>query len=84
MGGAALHIIPARFVQAQVTVHGQPHLGRIGIFLAIVLPPADWAKAHCVGNFKRLISTAGAAKTSCDHTLHAFIDEVTRMPVTKM
>jgi hypothetical protein len=57
-----------------MTIHGEAHLSGISVFLAVVLPPADWAEAHRIGNFQSLISTARAAETGCDGTLHGLID----------
>ena len=45
MGCAALRVVRARFVEAQLAVDGQAHIGGVSVFLAVVLPPAQPGKA---------------------------------------
>ena len=81
MSGPALRIIGARFTQAQMAIHRQPHFCCVGVLLPIVLPPADWTKSHRFGSFKRLVSTAGTAEAVFDSALHGSIDDGTGWPV---
>jgi len=61
MGCAALGIEPAGFVEAELAVNGQAHFRGVGVFLAVVLPPADGAQRDSAGRIQRLKS---AARTS--------------------
>jgi len=70
MGCAALGKVEAGFVEAELAVDGQAHLGGVVILLAIVLPPADRAQAQGAGNFQGPVSAARAAKARL-HPLHA-------------
>ena len=60
---AALCIVLAGLVQAQLAVHRQAHFGRIGVLLAVVFPPADRAQTQSTGIFQRPAPAAWAAKT---------------------
>jgi hypothetical protein len=66
MGRAALCVVCARLIQAQLAIDGQAHVGRITIFLAVVLPPAHRAKLHCLWSIEGFVSAARAAKAGCD------------------
>jgi hypothetical protein len=68
MGGSDARVVFARFTQAEGAIHGEPHIAGIGVFLPIVLPPADRAQSQRAGVFERSESTTRAAKTS----LHGF------------
>ena len=70
MTGAALGKIGTRLIQTQLAVDGEPHLGRVFVSLAIVLPPANRAQGECFRLLQGPISTAWASKTS----LHGFLE----------
>jgi len=53
--------------QAESAVHREPDIRGVFVFLPVILPPANRAKAQRLGRIQRLTSTAGTAKTS----LHA-------------
>jgi hypothetical protein len=40
-----MEVVPG-FLEAELAVDGQPDIGRVVVFLAIVFPPADGAKAQ--------------------------------------
>ncbi len=69
--------VVAGLSQAQLAVHGQTDFGRVGVLLAVIFPPADGAKTHCVGCLQRLVSAAGTAKARCNINLHGKIDDKT-------
>jgi hypothetical protein len=64
----------AGIIEAEGAVHGQADIAGIGVFLAIVFPPADRAQTHGVWRFERLVPAARAAKTSLHQGLHVTID----------
>ena len=64
MGCAAMSVVLAGFVEAQLAVHRQAHFGGVNVLLAVVLPPADRAQRQGAGRLQRLVSAARAAKTS--------------------
>ncbi len=43
MGGAALGVVGARLVEAELAVYREPYVGRVIVFLAVVFPPANGA-----------------------------------------
>jgi hypothetical protein len=69
VGGSALFKIEACLFQALLPVHGQADFRRVGVFLAIVFPPANRAQAHGVWRLQRSESAAGTAESvfSCFH-----------------
>jgi hypothetical protein len=69
MGCAALRVVRARFVEAQLAVDGQAHIEGVSVFLAVVLPPAHRTKLHCFRSVQGLGSAARAAKAGCN-SLH--------------
>lgn len=75
MGRAAMRIVIARFIQTEGAVHGQADIGRVGILLAVVFPPAHRAQPERVRRFQRLVSATGAAETSLHQGLHTCFDE---------
>jgi hypothetical protein len=66
MSGAALGVVVTGLFEAELAVHGKADVGGVIVFLAIVFPPADGAKAKRARGFKGLKSTAGAAIAGCD------------------
>jgi hypothetical protein len=60
MGCAALGIVPAGFIEAELPVYGQARFLGVGVFLAVVLPPADRAQNQGVGRIQCLIAAARA------------------------
>jgi hypothetical protein len=63
MGRAAMNVVFTGFVEAELAVHRQAHIGGVIVLLAVVLPPADRAERQGAGFFQRLISAARAAKS---------------------
>jgi hypothetical protein len=61
---AAMRVVVAGFVEAELAVHGQAHFGGVFVLLAVVFPPADRAQRQGAGRLQRLVSAAWAAKTS--------------------
>jgi hypothetical protein len=41
VGGAAVGEMHAGFIQAEIAVDGQANIAGVGIFLAVIFPPAD-------------------------------------------
>ena len=70
MGGAALSVVGAGFVQAEGAVDGEADIGGVFVLLAIVLPPADGAQRQRARRLQRLISATRAAKTGFQWALH--------------
>ena len=64
MGRAAMRVVLAGFIQAEVAVHGQANLGGVVVLLAIVLPPANRAQPQRAGSLQRPVTAAWTAKTS--------------------
>lgn len=64
MGGTASGIEVACFGETQCAVHGVPHIGGVGIFLAIVFPPANGAQGHGFGHVECFEAAARAAITN--------------------
>ena len=66
MGRAALGVVVAGLFEAELAIYGEADFGGVVVFLAVVFPPADGAKAKRARGFKGLKSTAGAAIAGCD------------------
>ena len=60
IGRTAARVRCARFTEAQVSIHSEPDFVRVGIVLAIVFPPADWAQGKRVRRLQRLVSATRA------------------------
>ena len=69
MGCAAGGIVAAGLAQAQLPVDRKPNIFSIFIVLAVVLPPANRAKAKRAGKLERLRSAAWTTKAilRCHH-----------------
>ena len=63
MGRAAMSVVIAGFVEAELAVHRHTHFAGVIVLLAVVLPPADRAQRQRAGRLQRLISAARAAKS---------------------
>ncbi len=74
MRGAKLRKVAARLVQAQLAVHRQPDFGSVLVFLAVVLPPADWTQPQCAGRIKSPVSTAWATVANSGSGTHIRFD----------
>ena len=74
VGSAALGIVLAGFIEAEGAVHGQADFVGIGVFLAVVFPPANRAQAEGVWRLQRLVPATRAAKLSLHQSLHTWID----------
>jgi len=75
VGGAAVGKMVAGLIEAEGAVHREADLACVGIFLAVVFPPADGAQRHGVRGFQRFVPAARAAKTSLhQEILHVTID----------
>ena len=74
MRGAKFRIVGARLVQAQLAVHRQADIGGVLVFLAVVLPPADWTQPQGAGRVEGFVSTAGATIADFDCGTHTGID----------
>ncbi len=66
MGSAALGVVFAGLFKAELAIHGEADIGGVIVFLSIVFPPADGAKAKRSRRYQGFISTAGAAIAGCD------------------
>lgn len=84
MGGAAFPKVSARLIEAERPIHGQPHLRRVCIFLAVVFPPANRAQLQAFRSSQRPESAAGAAIEGfhAQH-IHARMDGFRRPLMTK-
>ena len=63
MGSAALSIVGTGLGQAEASVHGEPYIGGVAIFLAVIFPPADGAQGQRFWRLQSFISAAWATKT---------------------
>jgi hypothetical protein len=70
MGGAALGVVGTGFVQAEGAVDGEADIAGVFVFLAVVLPPADWAQAESARRLQRLIAAARTAIMDFHEVLH--------------
>lgn len=68
-----IKVVAAGLRQAELAVHRETYFRRIGVFLAVVLPPADRAQFQGIGRFKRLASATGTAEPGCG-LIHRRID----------
>jgi hypothetical protein len=59
-----MDVVPAGFVEAESAVHGEPDIGGVYVFLAVVFPPADGAERQRASRLQCLAPAAWAAKTS--------------------
>jgi hypothetical protein len=66
MGRAALGVVVAGLFEAELAIYGEADFGGVVVFLAVVFPPADGAKAKRAWGFKGFKSTAGAAIAGSD------------------
>ena len=66
MGCAALGVVFAGLSQAQLAIHGEADLSGVIVFLAVVLPPADGAKAEGTRGFQGFESTTRATIARSD------------------
>jgi hypothetical protein len=64
VGRAAVGKMLTGLVQAEQAVDRKADFGGILVLLAIVFPPANRAQREGAGRIQRLVSAAGAAKTS--------------------
>jgi hypothetical protein len=74
MGRTAPLVICPRLQQAQGAVYSLTHFGSIGIFLAIVGPPADRAYLQSLRKRKRPESAARAPKRHSHTWIDGFSD----------
>ena len=63
MGCAALGVVPAGFIEAELAVDSETHIRGVGVFLAVVLPPANRAQDQGAGHFQCLVAAARASVT---------------------
>jgi hypothetical protein len=70
MGGSALSVVLAGFVQAEGAIDGEADFAGVFVFLAVVLPPADRAQAESARRLQRPISAAWTAITDFHQILH--------------
>ena len=63
MGRAAVRVVLASFVEAQLSIHGMADFCGIFVLLSIVLPPADRAQCQGAGCLQRPVSATRATKT---------------------
>ena len=74
MGCAALGVVGAGLIEAQLAVDGEAHFRGIVVFLAVVLPPANRAKLQGVGRIECLVSAARATIAHFDRRTHTRMD----------
>src|SRR5579863_2612086 len=87
IGGTAPRIRSACLSETQMTVDGQANLMGVGVFLAIVFPPAHRAQLHGCGRLQRSGAAAGTAKADLGRfraggELHNRIDGFSTAPLT--
>jgi hypothetical protein len=70
MGGAATGEMFASLDEAEGTVDGEANLCGVLVLLAVVFPPADWAKSQGTGDIQRFVPAARAAVASKRQRLH--------------
>jgi hypothetical protein len=75
MGGAELGVVGAGCLKAELAVDGEADLGCVVVFLTVVLPPADRAKAEGCRDIESLVSATGATEAHFNRRIHARIDE---------
>jgi hypothetical protein len=73
MGGTAVGIVVTSLAEAQGAIDRVAHLTGVGVFLAVVLPPANRAQSHGCGRLQRLEAAAWAAEKS-SYCPHGWID----------
>jgi hypothetical protein len=78
VGRTAVGIMFASFTEAEGAIDRQADIPGIGIFLAVVFPPADRAEPQGIRRFKRLEPATRAAKLSRHQRLHVEIDGLAR------
>jgi hypothetical protein len=61
MGGAALGVVSAGLIEAELSVDGEADIAGVIVFLAVVFPPANRAKAIGGRGLKGFKSTARTA-----------------------
>jgi len=61
MGCTAVGIVPTGVVEAEGSVDCMTDIVGVGVFLAVVFPPADGAKPHCGWGFQSPEAAAGTA-----------------------
>lgn len=74
VGGAALGVVHSGLGEAEFAVYGVSDFRSIGVFLAVVLPPADRTQGQDLGSLQCPVSAARASKTN-QCRLHAQMDE---------
>lgn len=78
MCGPALAIVRSCFTQAEKAIHGKPHISRVGILLAVVLPPAHGTQLHCLWHLQGAVPAAGTAEQGT----HAWMDANLKTGIT--
>jgi hypothetical protein len=74
MGSAALNVVPAGFVERELAVDGEAHFRGVGVFLAVVLPPANRAQPQGAGRIQCFVAAARAAIAHFDSSTHNRMD----------
>ncbi len=74
MGSAALGVVGAGLLEAELAIDGEAHVGCVVVFLTVVLPPADRAKLQGVGCIESLVSAAGTTIAHFDRRTHTRMD----------
>jgi hypothetical protein len=74
MGCAALGIVGAGFLKAELAVDGEADLRGVAVLLAIVFPPADRAKFKSCRGIESFRSAAGATEAHFDRWIHTGMD----------
>ena len=64
MSGAALGVVHAGLGEAEFAVYGVSNFEGIGIFLAVILPPADRAQGQDIWRFECPVAATRASKTN--------------------
>lgn len=60
VGGSACGVVKAGLSQTEGAIDGHAHVGRVFVFLAVILPPADRAQGERTGNGKGTAAATGA------------------------
>jgi hypothetical protein len=74
MGCAALGVVPAGLIEAELPVDSKAHFRGVDVFLAVILPPANGAKPQSTGRIERFVSTTRTTIPNFDCGAHLGFD----------
>jgi hypothetical protein len=74
MGSSITHVVASSFAEAELAVYGEPHVGSVVVFLAVIFPPADRAELQGSGGIEGPVSAARATEADIDLGTHKKMD----------